>query len=120
MRASATAWLGGTCKGSYLVENLSLGGIYLSGGPAIRPGTPLTLRLQLPVEAVEVTGAVTRSDRLAPGESVVVYADRKRFPERAVTASIAPQPSPAPSLSELGFGNMVPSREGSRSEPVGN
>src|SRR5690348_7911922 len=36
--ATATAWVRGICKGSYIVENLSLGGVQLSGGPAIRVG----------------------------------------------------------------------------------
>jgi hypothetical protein len=58
----------------------------------------------------------SRTDRLTPGESVVVYADRKRFPERAVTASIAPPPLPVPSLSDLGFGAVGAATQ----EPVGN
>jgi hypothetical protein len=63
----------------------------------------------------------SRTDRLAVGETVVVYADRKRFPERAVTAAIAPKTAPVPSLSELGFGSLGgPAREGSPSEPVEN
>jgi membrane-bound lytic murein transglycosylase D len=62
----------------------------------------------------------SRSDRLTPGETVVVYADRKRFPERAVTAAIAAQTPPVPSLSELGFGSMRPARESSQGEPIEN
>jgi membrane-bound lytic murein transglycosylase D len=62
----------------------------------------------------------SRTDRLAPGETVVVYADRKRFPERAVTAAVAAQTSPVPSLSDLGFGTTRPAREGAPGEPVEN
>jgi LysM repeat protein len=62
----------------------------------------------------------SRTDRLAPGENVVVYADRKRFPERAVTAAVATPSVPVPSLSELGFGSMGPARTGSPGEPVEN
>jgi hypothetical protein len=36
--ATATVWVRGLCKGSYIVENLSWGGTYLSGGPAVREG----------------------------------------------------------------------------------
>ena len=46
----------------------------------------------------------SRSDRLTAGESVIVYADRRRFPESAPTAAASPRPSPVPTLSELGFG----------------
>jgi membrane-bound lytic murein transglycosylase D len=46
----------------------------------------------------------SRSDRLTPGESVVVYADRRRFPETKTAAAGAPPSAPVPSLSELGFG----------------
>ncbi len=60
----------------------------------------------------------SRSDKLAPGESVVVYADRRRFPEAAPTVAVAPRPA-APSLSELGFGS-VSAVEGPPSEPVEN
>ncbi|HEX6767588.1 MAG TPA: LysM peptidoglycan-binding domain-containing protein, partial [Polyangiaceae bacterium] len=44
----------------------------------------------------------SRTDRLAPGDTVIVYADRKRFPETAPTAAAAPRQAPVPSLSELG------------------
>jgi membrane-bound lytic murein transglycosylase D len=60
----------------------------------------------------------SRTDRLAPGESVVVYADRRRFPEATPTAAVAPRPA-VPSLSELGFGSVSPV-ESPPSEPVRN
>ena len=63
--ATATAWVRGLCKGSYIVENLSLGGAQLSGGPAIRVGEEIKLILELPQGPVEVRGLVLRSDARA-------------------------------------------------------
>jgi ActR/RegA family two-component response regulator len=63
--ATATAWVRGICKGSYIVENLSLGGVQLSGGPAIRVGEEIKLILELPSGPVEVRGLVLRSDARA-------------------------------------------------------
>ncbi len=63
--ATATAWVRGICKGSYIVENLSLGGVQLSGGPAIRVGEEIKLMLELPRGRVEVRGLVLRSDARA-------------------------------------------------------
>jgi ActR/RegA family two-component response regulator len=60
--ATATAWVRGICKGSYIVENLSLGGVQLSGGPAIRVGEEIKLIVELPHGSVEVRGLVLRSD----------------------------------------------------------
>jgi ActR/RegA family two-component response regulator len=60
--ATATAWVRGLCKGSYIVENLSLGGVQLSGGPAIRVGEEIKLVIELPQGPVEVRGPVLRSD----------------------------------------------------------
>jgi membrane-bound lytic murein transglycosylase D len=60
----------------------------------------------------------SRTDRLAPGETVVVYADRRRFPEATPTAAVAPRPA-APSLSDLGFGS-VSAVDAPPSEPVEN
>jgi CheY-like chemotaxis protein len=60
--ATATAWVRGLCKGSYIVENLSLGGIYVSGGPAIRASEEVKLILELPRGPVEIRGLVLRSE----------------------------------------------------------
>jgi hypothetical protein len=60
----------------------------------------------------------SRTDRLTVGESVVVYADKKRFAEPAVTAAVAPRAAPVPSLSELGFGSVAAAPEGVPSEPA--
>ncbi|HEX6764978.1 MAG TPA: LysM peptidoglycan-binding domain-containing protein, partial [Polyangiaceae bacterium] len=60
----------------------------------------------------------SRTDRLTPGETVVVYADKRRFAEPTVTAAVAPRAAPVPTLSELGFGAVGAVTEGSSSEPV--
>lgn len=61
----------------------------------------------------------SRTDRLSPGETVIVYADRRRFPEPAHTAAAAPQSPAVPSLSELGFGSVVGAVQ-APSQPVEN
>jgi CheY-like chemotaxis protein len=61
--ATATAWIERRCKGSYIVDNLSLGGAYLSGGPAILPNTQIELIVQLANEGVTINGRVLRSDK---------------------------------------------------------
>lgn len=60
--ATATVWARGLCKGSYIVENLSLGGVYVSGGPAVRVGEDIKVILELPRGPVEVRGKVLRSE----------------------------------------------------------
>jgi membrane-bound lytic murein transglycosylase D len=62
----------------------------------------------------------SRSDRLTAGESVVVYADRKRFPEQKATALAAPPAQEVPSLSELGFGAVGIGTENQVNESVEN
>jgi hypothetical protein len=74
--ATATAWVRGLCKGSYLVENLSLGGAYMSGGPAVRAGEELKVVLQLPRGPVEIRGVVLRSGALARDWSLAVRFER--------------------------------------------
>jgi CheY-like chemotaxis protein len=92
--AAATAWIGGICKGSYLLDNLSLGGAYLTGGPAIRTGTQVKLHLELPGgTAVEVNGTVLRSDRQVRDFAVAVVFEALSEAARiaiggAVTASL--------------------------------
>jgi membrane-bound lytic murein transglycosylase D len=61
----------------------------------------------------------SRTDRLSPGETVIVYADRRRFPEPAHTAAAAPRSPAVPSLSELGFGSVVGAVQ-APSQPVEN
>jgi hypothetical protein len=88
--ATATAWVRGLCKGSYIVENLSLGGAYLSGGPAIRPGEELKLILQLVREPVEVRGVVLRSDTRVRDCSLAVRFERpSRQAGEAIGAAVA-------------------------------
>ncbi|HEX6275339.1 MAG TPA: LysM domain-containing protein, partial [Polyangiaceae bacterium] len=63
----------------------------------------------------------SRSDRLTAGESVVVYADRKRFPEAKTAAVVAAPPAPVPTLSELGFGAVgIAPPDGAKSGSVEN
>ena len=73
--ATATAWVRGLCRGSYIVENLSLGGVYLSGGPAVRAGEELKLVLELPQGPIEVRGKVVRSEAQARDWSLAVRFD---------------------------------------------
>jgi CheY-like chemotaxis protein len=73
--ATATVWVRGLCKGSYIVENLSWGGTYLSGGPAIRQGEEVKLILELPRGPVEVRGSVLRSEALARDAALAVRFD---------------------------------------------
>jgi CheY-like chemotaxis protein len=70
--ATATTWVRGLCKGSYIVENLSLGGARLSGGPAVRTGDEIKVILELPQGAVEVRGLVLRSDAGARDSAIAV------------------------------------------------
>jgi hypothetical protein len=93
--AAATAWIGGICKGSYLLDNLSLGGAYLTGGPAIRTGTQVKLHLELPGggAAVEANGSVLRSDRQVRDFAIAVVFEALSEAARiaiggAVTASL--------------------------------
>jgi LysM repeat protein len=62
----------------------------------------------------------SRTDRLSPGETVVVYADRRRFPEPAATAAVAPRAESVPSLSELGFGAVGTAQGSPRESPSGD
>jgi membrane-bound lytic murein transglycosylase D len=55
----------------------------------------------------------SRSDRLAPGETVIVYADKRAFPEPKATAAVAPRTPPVPSVSALGVGTVGGAAEGS-------
>jgi CheY-like chemotaxis protein len=73
--ATATTWVRGLCKGSYIVENLSLGGAYLSGGPAVRSGEAVKLILELPQGPVEVRGMVLRSEQKARDAALAVRFD---------------------------------------------
>jgi ActR/RegA family two-component response regulator len=70
--ATATAWVRGLCKGSYIVENLSLGGVQLSGGPAMRLGEEIKLVLELPRGSIEVRGPVLRSQARARDAAIAV------------------------------------------------
>ena len=88
--ATATAWVRGLCKGSYIVENLSLGGAYLSGGPAVRPGEDVKLVLQLPRGPIDVHGAVLRSDAQARDWSLAVRFEKvSRRTAEAIGAAVA-------------------------------
>jgi CheY-like chemotaxis protein len=73
--ATATAWVRGLCKGSYIVENLSWGGAQLSGGPQIRVGDDVKLVLELPRGPVEVKGHVLRSEAQARDFAIAVRFD---------------------------------------------
>jgi LysM repeat protein len=75
-------------------------------------------RYDLSIGWMERINRRSRTDRLAPGETVVVYADRRRFPETA-TAATASRAEPVPSLSDLGFG-AVGGVQGTPREPVEN
>ena len=88
MVATATTWVRGLCKGSYIVENLSLGGVFLSGGPAVREGEEVKLILELPRAKVEVRGNVLRSEPLARDWSLAIRFDtlNRRAREATVTA----------------------------------
>ena len=70
--ATATAWVRGLCKGSYIVENLSLGGVQLSGGPAIRVGEEIKLIIEMPRGSIEVRGPVLRSQARARDAAIAV------------------------------------------------
>jgi ActR/RegA family two-component response regulator len=70
--ATATAWVRGLCKGSYIVENLSLGGVQLSGGPAMRVGEEIKLILELPRGQIEVRGPVLRSQARSRDAAIAV------------------------------------------------
>jgi hypothetical protein len=88
--ASATAWVGGLCRGSYIVENLSLAGIYLSGGPSLREGDEVKLLLELPRGPVEVRGQVLRSRRRARDAAVAVRFDQpQRQAREAIGEAVA-------------------------------
>jgi CheY-like chemotaxis protein len=84
--ATATLWVRGLCKGSYIIENLSWGGTYLSGGPAVREGDEVKLVLALPRGPVEVHGRVLRSEALARDAALAVTFHE---PTRAARAAIA-------------------------------
>jgi CheY-like chemotaxis protein len=88
--ATATTWVRGLCKGSYIVENLSLGGAYLSGGPAVRAGEDVKVVLELPRGPVELRGSVLRSEARARDCALAVRfeAPPKRARE-AIGAAVA-------------------------------
>jgi len=73
--ATATVWVRGLCKGSYIVENLSWGGTYLSGGPLVREGDAVKLVLELPRGPVEVKGRVRRAEPQARDAAIAVSFD---------------------------------------------
>jgi CheY-like chemotaxis protein len=83
--ATATVWVRGLCKGSYIVENLSWGGTYLSGGPAIREGEEAKLILELPRGSLEVRGRVLRSEAQVRDAAIAVQFDE---PTRKVKDAI--------------------------------
>jgi CheY-like chemotaxis protein len=84
--ATATTWVRGLCKGSYIVENLSLGGAYLSGGPAVRAGEAVKVILELPRGPTEVRGVVLRSE---PKARECALAVRFEQPSRRTLETIA-------------------------------
>src|SRR3954449_4693098 len=87
--ATATAWVRGLCKGSYIVENLSWGGTYLSGGPAVREGEEVKLILELPRGPIEVRGHVLRSDAQARDAALAVrFDDPARKVRDAIGAAV--------------------------------
>lgn len=73
--ATATVWVRGLCKGSYIVENLSWGGAQLSGGPQIRVGDDVKLVVELPRGPVDVKGHVLRSEAQARDFAIAVRFD---------------------------------------------
>jgi hypothetical protein len=73
--ATATVWVRGLCKGSYLIENLSWGGTYLSGGPSIRAGDDVKIVLGLPRGALDLKGRVLRSEAMARDFALAVRFD---------------------------------------------
>jgi CheY-like chemotaxis protein len=88
--ATATVWVRGLCKGSYIVENLSWGGVYLSGGPAIREGEDAKVVLALPNGPVEVRGHVLRSEALSRDAALAVrFDDPPRRAREAIGAAVA-------------------------------
>jgi CheY-like chemotaxis protein len=88
--ATATVWVRGLCKGSYIIENLSWGGTYLSGGPAIRDGDEVKLVLDLPRGRVEAHGRVLRSDRLNRDAAIAVrFEEPTRKMRDAIGAAVA-------------------------------
>lgn len=84
--ATATAWVRGLCKGSYIVENLSLGGIYMSGGPAIRAGEEVKMILELPHGPTEIRGIVLRSEHQSRDWALAI---RFETPTRRAREAIA-------------------------------
>lgn len=88
--ATATTWVRGLCKGSYIVENLSLGGAYLSGGPAVRAGEVVKIKLELPRGPVDIRGAVLRSEPKSRDWALAVRFDQPARPAReAIGAAVA-------------------------------
>lgn len=88
--ATATVWVRGLCKGSYIVENLSWGGVYLSGGPAIREGEDAKIVLALPNGPVEVRGHVLRSEALSRDAALAVrFEAPPRRAREAIGAAVA-------------------------------
>jgi hypothetical protein len=83
--ATATVWVRGLCKGSYLIENLSWGGTYLSGGPSIRAGDEVKIVLGLPRGALDLKGRVLRSEPMARDFAIAVRFDE---PSRRARAAI--------------------------------
>jgi CheY-like chemotaxis protein len=88
--ATATVWVRGLCKGSYIVENLSWGGAYLSGGPAIREGEDAKVVLALPAGPVEVRGHVLRSEAQARDAALAVrFEAPSRRAREAIGAAVS-------------------------------
>jgi CheY-like chemotaxis protein len=88
--ATATVWVRGLCKGSYIVENLSWGGAFLSGGPAIREGEEVKVVIELAKGPVEVRGRVLRSEAQARDASLAVRFDEpSRRAREAIGAAVA-------------------------------
>lgn len=88
--ATATVWVRGLCKGSYIVENLSWGGAYLSGGPALREDDEAKIVIELDSGPIEVRGHVLRSEAQARDASVAIRFDEPtRRARDAIGAAVA-------------------------------
>jgi CheY-like chemotaxis protein len=88
--ATATVWVRGLCKGSYIVENLSWGGTYLSGGPAVREGGEVKIVLELPRGPVDVRGHVRRSEAQTRDAALAVSFDQlSRKAREAIGAAVS-------------------------------
>lgn len=88
--ATATVWVRGLCKGSYIVENLSWGGAYLSGGPAIRAGEDVKVVIELEKGPAEVRARVLRSEAQVRDASLALrFEEPSRRARDAIGAAVA-------------------------------